>query len=244
MLPSTEVLLDTATAPSVMGLIDMLEDLDDVQNVYTNADIPRTFSLLCKILRRPFYPLAMTFASQSVKLELGLCWFRATVILGIDPGSRKTGFGIIRIDRKQPVYVSGGTIRLPVKEPLSVRLRVLFESLSEIIDTHRPTVAAIESVFMAAQILRSSWVIPVVPRWLLASSTSSRFSNMRRARLNNQSWERALRASSRCSMVTVLLGLSAEPLRMPDGLAAALPLPCGGALRGVGGQWLQAGRLR
>ena len=72
-----------------------------------------------------------------------------TVILGIDPGSRKTGFGIIRIDRKQPIYVSSGTIRLPVKEPLSVRLRVLFESLSEIVDTHRPTVAAIESVFMA-----------------------------------------------------------------------------------------------
>ena len=40
MLPSTEVLLDAATAPSVMGLIDMLEDLDDVQNVYTNAGIP------------------------------------------------------------------------------------------------------------------------------------------------------------------------------------------------------------
>ena len=40
MLPSTEVLLDVAAAPSVMGLIDMLEDLDDVQNVYTNADIP------------------------------------------------------------------------------------------------------------------------------------------------------------------------------------------------------------
>ena len=40
MLPSTEVQLDADTAPSVMGLIDMLEDLDDVQNVYSNADIP------------------------------------------------------------------------------------------------------------------------------------------------------------------------------------------------------------
>jgi YebC/PmpR family DNA-binding regulatory protein len=40
MLPSTEVALDADTAPSVMGLIDMLEDLDDVQNVYSNADIP------------------------------------------------------------------------------------------------------------------------------------------------------------------------------------------------------------
>ena len=40
MLPSTEVQLDADTAQSVMGLIDMLEDLDDVQNVYSNADIP------------------------------------------------------------------------------------------------------------------------------------------------------------------------------------------------------------
>ena len=72
-----------------------------------------------------------------------------TILLGIDPGSRKTGFGIIRIDRNQPRYVTSGTIRLPVKEPPSLRLKVLFESLSEIIATHQPTVAAIESVFMA-----------------------------------------------------------------------------------------------
>ena len=39
MLPSTEVELDIETAASVMGLIDMLEDLDDVQNVYSNANI-------------------------------------------------------------------------------------------------------------------------------------------------------------------------------------------------------------
>ena len=40
MLPSTDAQLDADTAPSVMGLIDTLEDLDDVQNVYSNADIP------------------------------------------------------------------------------------------------------------------------------------------------------------------------------------------------------------
>ncbi len=39
MLSSTEVELDIDTASSVMGLIDMLEDLDDVQNVYSNANI-------------------------------------------------------------------------------------------------------------------------------------------------------------------------------------------------------------
>ena len=39
MLPSTEVTVDADTAASLVGLIDMLEDLDDVQNVYSNADI-------------------------------------------------------------------------------------------------------------------------------------------------------------------------------------------------------------
>lgn len=40
MLPSTSVELDKDGAEKVIGLVDMLEDLDDVQNVYTNADIP------------------------------------------------------------------------------------------------------------------------------------------------------------------------------------------------------------
>lgn len=40
MIPSTTVELDKDGAEKVMGLVDMLEDLDDVQNVYTNADIP------------------------------------------------------------------------------------------------------------------------------------------------------------------------------------------------------------
>lgn len=40
MLPSTTVELDKDGAEKVMGLVDMLEDLDDIQNVYTNADIP------------------------------------------------------------------------------------------------------------------------------------------------------------------------------------------------------------
>ena len=53
-----------------------------------------------------------------------------TVILGIDPGSRKTGFGVIRVERNQAQYVSSGTIRLPVKEALGARLRVLFACVS------------------------------------------------------------------------------------------------------------------
>ena len=42
MLPSTAIQVEVENAPAVVGLIDMLEDLDDVQNVYTNADIPES----------------------------------------------------------------------------------------------------------------------------------------------------------------------------------------------------------
>ena len=40
MKPATTVELDQSGAETILGMIDMLEDLDDVQNVYTNADIP------------------------------------------------------------------------------------------------------------------------------------------------------------------------------------------------------------
>lgn len=40
MIPATQVELDLDSGKSLLGLVEMLEDLDDVQNVYTNADIP------------------------------------------------------------------------------------------------------------------------------------------------------------------------------------------------------------
>ena len=40
MIPATTTELDLDTAENVIRLVDMLEDLDDVQNVYSNADIP------------------------------------------------------------------------------------------------------------------------------------------------------------------------------------------------------------
>ena len=70
-------------------------------------------------------------------------------ILGIDPGSRKTGFGVVRVEQGKTRYVSSGIIRLPVSEPLGPRLGVLFASLNEIIDLHAPDELAIEQVFLA-----------------------------------------------------------------------------------------------
>lgn len=74
-----------------------------------------------------------------------------TLILGIDPGSRKTGFGIINAagtNGSKLKYVTSGIIRLPTGE-LPERLKVIFDSVSEIIREHNPLEMAIEDVFFA-----------------------------------------------------------------------------------------------
>ena len=70
-----------------------------------------------------------------------------TTILGVDPGSRITGYGIIRIERNRAEYVDAGCIQLK-DIPLSARLRLIFDQLSAVIRTHHPTEAAVEKVFM------------------------------------------------------------------------------------------------
>lgn len=71
------------------------------------------------------------------------------LILGIDPGSRKTGFGIISVLGNTHSYVTSGVIRLPTSEALPERLKVIFDCLTEIITLHCPQQVAIEQVFMA-----------------------------------------------------------------------------------------------
>jgi len=68
-------------------------------------------------------------------------------ILGIDPGSRITGFGIIEIQRRQAVYVGSGCIRMQ-SESMPSRLAEIYTGLNQIIEQYQPTVSAIEQVFM------------------------------------------------------------------------------------------------
>ncbi len=70
-----------------------------------------------------------------------------TVILGIDPGSRVTGFGLIRIEGPEIVYIDSGCIRLS-SQSLSERLQYIFQELSGVNDRYQPQEAAIEQVFM------------------------------------------------------------------------------------------------
>jgi crossover junction endodeoxyribonuclease RuvC len=72
-------------------------------------------------------------------------------ILGIDPGLRNTGFGLIDQRGTQLVYVASGTIkvdRAAANGELPLRLKAIFDSVAEVIRTHRPDAAVIEKVFV------------------------------------------------------------------------------------------------
>lgn len=71
------------------------------------------------------------------------------VVLGLDPGSRVTGYGIVRELSGRAELVATGTIRTPVKKDMATRMGVLFDSLQELIREHSPAEAAIENVFVA-----------------------------------------------------------------------------------------------
>jgi crossover junction endodeoxyribonuclease RuvC len=68
-------------------------------------------------------------------------------ILGIDPGLRITGFGVIDKTGAKLSYVTSGCIKVPVGE-LPERLKVILHSLRELIAMHGPQQVAIEKVFV------------------------------------------------------------------------------------------------
>ena len=70
------------------------------------------------------------------------------LILGVDPGSRITGFGIISHQGSRSEYVTSGIIRLP-RTSLPERLKVIHDNLTEIVEQYCPQELAIEEVFLA-----------------------------------------------------------------------------------------------
>ncbi|WP_057831533.1 crossover junction endodeoxyribonuclease RuvC [Colwellia sp. TT2012] len=72
-----------------------------------------------------------------------------TIILGIDPGSRFTGYGVIKQENRQLTYLGSGCIKaLSQGDELASRLQTIFAGISEIIIQFKPDMFAIEQVFM------------------------------------------------------------------------------------------------
>jgi crossover junction endodeoxyribonuclease RuvC len=146
------------------------------------------------------------------------------VILGIDPGSRKTGFGIINYVSGRSEYLTSGVIRLPAGD-LPERLKVIYASVTELILLHCPDQLAIEQVFMAKSAgsalklgqARGAAIVACVAQDLAVAEYSAR--QIKQAVVGTGAADK----SQVQHMVRVLLKLPAEPQEdAADALAAAL----------------------
>jgi crossover junction endodeoxyribonuclease RuvC len=73
-------------------------------------------------------------------------------IIGIDPGTGILGFGVIEVTKGKAQLVDGGVIRTPVKEDDAVRLQTIYEELTDIIVSSKPTEMAVEKLFFAQNV--------------------------------------------------------------------------------------------
>lgn len=71
-----------------------------------------------------------------------------TRILGIDPGLRVTGFGVIEKHGNQLVYVASGCIKSQERDALPERIKTIFSGIGEVVRSYAPTQAAVENVFV------------------------------------------------------------------------------------------------
>jgi crossover junction endodeoxyribonuclease RuvC len=69
------------------------------------------------------------------------------IVLGIDPGTAITGYGLVREENGQAVAVAYGAITTPSDLPLPDRLQLLQRDLAAIIEQHRPDQSAVEQLF-------------------------------------------------------------------------------------------------
>src|SRR5271170_1196389 len=69
------------------------------------------------------------------------------LILGIDPGLRLTGYGVIDYHPLRPKLIDAGVIRLNVKSSLADRLTELDKEMGEILDEHKPAYCAVEQIY-------------------------------------------------------------------------------------------------
>jgi crossover junction endodeoxyribonuclease RuvC len=72
-----------------------------------------------------------------------------TIILGVDPSLRGTGFGVVRLGKPHPVALAHGTISCPTGWPHSRCLVKIAQTLRDVLREHRPTVCVVEGLFFA-----------------------------------------------------------------------------------------------
>jgi len=73
-------------------------------------------------------------------------------VIGVDPGSRFTGYGVVELDGDKAVALDYGCIKLPVASPLSRRYVIIYDALRDIITRFAPQQMAVESPFYSKNV--------------------------------------------------------------------------------------------
>ena len=75
------------------------------------------------------------------------------IVLGVDPGTATTGYGVVKGDRLGLIaLIECGVIRTRSRDPLAARLREIYDGISELIARHRPDTLCVEDVFYAKNV--------------------------------------------------------------------------------------------
>jgi crossover junction endodeoxyribonuclease RuvC len=75
------------------------------------------------------------------------------IVLGIDPGTATTGYGVVRGDGSGLVsLVECGVVRTRSRDPLAARLREIYDGVRELLERHRPDAISVEDVFYARNV--------------------------------------------------------------------------------------------
>lgn len=69
-------------------------------------------------------------------------------ILGIDPGLRRTGWGVIDVDGNRISFIACGSVESDAAEPLATRLVAIHDGIARVLAEHRPDEAAVEQTFV------------------------------------------------------------------------------------------------
>jgi crossover junction endodeoxyribonuclease RuvC len=74
------------------------------------------------------------------------------LILGIDPGTAITGFGLVREEEAGLALVDCGVVTTPAGQPLPQRLQTIYRGLSDVVRQHQPEAAAVEELFFSRNV--------------------------------------------------------------------------------------------
>jgi crossover junction endodeoxyribonuclease RuvC len=146
-------------------------------------------------------------------------------ILGIDPGSLVTGYGVVERRGAEVHHVAHGTLRPPRTAALASRLAAIHAGVAAVIGAHRPDLVVVEQVFVAAN-ARTSMVLGQARGVALAAAATA---GLLVEELSPQQVKQAVVGNGAAQklqvqrMVQRLLGLAALPAQdAADALAAAL----------------------